>query len=53
MHYTFSAGRVFDSAGAQVDTSVADPDQHSAMFIMLAGGRWIVEQNTLLDKQSG
>ena len=49
MHYTFSAGRVLDSSGNAVDISVADPDEHSAMFVMLTGGRWVVEQNTLLN----
>jgi len=53
MHYAFSGGRVVDASGAQVDTSVADSDQHSAMFIMLTGGQWIVEQNTLLNAPTG
>jgi Family of unknown function (DUF6318) len=49
MYYTISAGRIVDVAGTQINTTLADTDQHSAMFVMLTDGRWIVEQNTLLN----
>jgi hypothetical protein len=49
MHYSISAGRVLDASGAQVDTSDPTPNGHAALFVLSVDGRWIVEQNTLLD----
>jgi hypothetical protein len=49
LHYAITAGRILDSNGAQVNTSVSDPDEHSAMFIVKARGTWTVQQNTLLN----
>jgi hypothetical protein len=49
MHYSISAGRILDVSGNQVNTSVDNPDEHSAMFVLGTGGQWIVEQNTLLN----
>jgi hypothetical protein len=50
VHYTISAGRVLDANGNQVNTSVADLDQNSAMFVINVGGKWIVQQNTSLNR---
>jgi hypothetical protein len=52
LHYAISAGRILDSNGAQVNSSIRDPDEHSAMFIVQARGAWIVQQNTLLNGSS-
>jgi Family of unknown function (DUF6318) len=49
MHYSISAGQIVDSDGHQVNTSISDPDEHSAMFIVRTRGTWIVQQNTLLN----
>jgi hypothetical protein len=49
VHYSISAGRILDVSGNQVNTSVNNPDEHSAMFVLGAGSQWIVEQNTLLN----
>jgi hypothetical protein len=49
LHYSISAGRIVDANGIQVNTSITNPDEHSAMFIFNAGGDWTVEQNTLLN----
>jgi hypothetical protein len=49
VHFSISAGRVLDENGTQVNTSVADPNEHSAMFIVNVLGSWIVEQNTRLN----
>jgi hypothetical protein len=48
-HYQISAGQVVDANGHQVNTSVEDPDEHSAMFITSEHGSWIIQQNTLLN----
>ena len=50
VHYTISAGRVLDANGTQVNSSVADLDQNSAMFVIKVGGKWIVQQNTSLNR---
>jgi hypothetical protein len=49
VHYSISAGRVIDANGKQVNTSITDPDEHAAMFILGTSGQWVVEQNTLLN----
>ncbi|HEY0869262.1 MAG TPA: hypothetical protein VGD55_02595 [Acidothermaceae bacterium] len=49
IYFSVSAGKVLDAAGKQVDTSLAAPAAHSAMFILRVGPHWIVEQNTRLD----
>jgi hypothetical protein len=48
IHFTISAGQVLDASGTEVNTALAAPAAHSAMFIMRVGQGWIVEQNTLL-----
>jgi len=52
VHYTISAGRIVDVSGTQINTTVLDPDEHSAMFVLGVSGHWIVEQNTLLNAPS-
>jgi hypothetical protein len=49
VYFSISAGQVFDASGAQVNTALATPAAHSALFIMRVGRGWIVQQNTLLD----
>ena len=49
LRYTISGGRILDAAGNQINTSIANPDEHSAMVIINAGGHWTVQQNTLLN----
>jgi Family of unknown function (DUF6318) len=53
VYYTISAGRILDVDGSQVNTTLADTDQHSAMFVMRTDSRWIVQQNTLLNAPTG
>lgn len=48
--YSISAGRVLDATGAQVNTADPFPNGHSALFIVDVNGKWLVEQNTLLDE---
>jgi len=52
IRYSISAGQVLDSAGHQVNTADPFPNGHSALFVLRVGGKWIVEQNTLLDASS-
>lgn len=49
LRYAISGGHILDVAGKQINTSVANPDEHSAMVIINAGGQWTVQQNTLLN----
>jgi hypothetical protein len=52
VHYTISPGRVLDAQGNQVNTSLAQPNGRSLMFVTSTDGRWLVAQNTLLHQGS-
>jgi hypothetical protein len=46
--YSFSAGTIVDATGKEIDTSGAEPDGETDLFIISANGRWIVQQSILL-----
>jgi hypothetical protein len=48
VHYTISPGQILDAHGNQINTSLAQPNGRSLMFVISTNGHWLVLQNTLL-----